>query len=71
MLKIDENVLKKSYLHLLQPHFGEHRFPLLFKYLNVFGTGIWERVKLGSPKEESQKLVLTIFGIADLLERVL
>ena len=23
----------------------EHRLPLLFKYVNVFGLGIWERVQ--------------------------
>ena len=31
-----------------QPHFGEHRFLLLFRYLNVFGIGVWERVKPGA-----------------------
>ena len=39
---------KETVLAKKQPHFGEHRFLLLFRYLDVFGIGVKERVQPGA-----------------------
>ena len=46
-------------------------FFLLFTYLIIFDSAIWEWIKPDTAKEGSQKLILVIFGISDLKERLI
>ena len=46
-------------------------FSLLFTYLIIFDSAIWEWIKPDTAREGSQKLILVIFDISDLKERLI